>query len=326
MGKFASKLDIESLPVVLNLEIVQAMLEQWNDTYKIENLELLYGGLRNTNYKVKLAGRKEPIILRLYSNDLITFKKEIAILQHIHNEVPVPVPLFTNFQEQQPYAFISYIPDQTLDDVWDNLSKEELLAIFIDLGKILAKVHSFRFPVAGYLDENLRLIKQIKNLGQVYLDDIYSLLLHPKTLSKSQLNFVNPLIKILQNNEELLTTLSLTNRLVHNDFNPKNIRVSQRENKWKVSGIIDWELSFSGSPLIDIGNFLRFEDEMPPQTKDYLIAGYLSGGGNLPSQWRKISLILDLVVMGEWLAKKADKSESFQTAVKICQKTVARLR
>ena len=28
--------------------------------------------------------------------------------------------------------------------------------------------------------------------------------------------------------------------------------------------ILDWEFAISGSPLVDIGNFLRFEDELPP--------------------------------------------------------------
>ena len=133
------------------------------------------------------------------------------------------------------------------------------------------------------------------------------------------------LLKIIKKNEETLRALSLTNRLVHHDFNPKNIMVNQEDNQWQISGIIDWEFSFSASPLIDIGNFLRFEDEMPPETKDYFMTGYLSEGRSLPAEWRKISLILDLVVIGEFLANKEQKPRSFQTGRYVGAKTVEKL-
>lgn len=324
MGKFVNKLDRDASPVLLSLETAQAMLAKWDESCHIEKLELLSGGLRNTNYKVKLTDRKEPLVLRLCPNDLM--RKEIAILQHIQNKVPVPIPLFTDLKAKPPYALISYIPGDTLDNVWDDLSNDELLNLFIDLGKMLAKIHSFRFSGAGYLDEHLTIVQKIDNLGEFYFKEIYSLFTHLKTLHHSELEFVTPLLQIIKKDEEMLRTLSLTNRLVHCDFNPKNIMVNQEDNQWKISGIIDWEFSFSGSPLIDIGNFLRFEDEMPAETKDYFMKGYFSQGRNLPTKWRKISLILDLAVIGEFLGQKEQKPRSFETGGHVGSRTVEKLR
>lgn len=33
---------------------------------------------------------------------------------------------------------------------------------------------------------------------------------------------------------------------------------------WAVAAILDWELAFSGSPLLDVGHFLRYELDATP--------------------------------------------------------------
>lgn len=53
--------------------------------------------------------------------------------------------------------------------------------------------------------------------------------------------------------------------LVHGDFDPANILVDRTEGIWKVTGILDWEFSFSGSALWDIANMLRYAHLMPPE-------------------------------------------------------------
>lgn len=52
--------------------------------------------------------------------------------------------------------------------------------------------------------------------------------------------------------------------LVHADFDPANILVDKINGSWCVSGILDWEFSFSGSVLCDVANMLRYAHEMPP--------------------------------------------------------------
>ena len=39
--------------------------------------------------------------------------------------------------------------------------------------------------------------------------------------------------------------------LVHGDFNNRNTLVNRIGNRWVVSGILDWECAFAGSPLWD---------------------------------------------------------------------------
>ena len=58
-----------------------------------------------------------------------------------------------------------------------------------------------------------------------------------------------------------------------------------RDGRWSVSAVLDWEFAYSGSPLDDVGNMLRFEQ--PPGFAAGFADGFRDGGGDLPLDWRR---------------------------------------
>jgi fructokinase len=92
-------------------------------------------------------------------------------------------------------------------------------------------------------------------------------------------------------------------QLVHSDYNGKNLLAVGGDGRWSISAVLDWEFAFSGSPLTDIGNMLRFRDEHPPGFADGFIAGYRDVGGELPERWREISEALDLYALADFLTR-----------------------
>nr|BFE70411.1 hypothetical protein GCM10020092_037120 [Actinoplanes digitatis] len=55
-----------------------------------------------------------------------------------------------------------------------------------------------------------------------------------------------------------LEVLRGSRRLVHADFNPKNLLVGRDDDgHWRVTAVLDWEFAFSSAPLFDVGNMLR---------------------------------------------------------------------
>jgi fructokinase len=60
--------------------------------------------------------------------------------------------------------------------------------------------------------------------------------------------------------------------------------------------VLDWEFAYSGSPLADLGNVLRFGES--PFTK-----GVLVGFGPLPPCWRETARALDLFSVAEFLTR-----------------------
>jgi fructokinase len=100
-----------------------------------------------------------------------------------------------------------------------------------------------------------------------------------------------------------LTAVAGACQLVHSDYNPKNLLVAQAAGSWSVTAVLDWEFAFSGSPLTDIGNMLRFRHEIPAGFADAFIAGYRAAGGELPPGWRQISEALDLYALADFLTR-----------------------
>ena len=58
----------------------------------------------------------------------------------------------------------------------------------------------------------------------------------------------------------------------------------------------DWEFAYSGSPLADLGNVLRFGETA-------FTNGVLAGFGPLPACWRETARALDLFSVAEFLTR-----------------------
>jgi aminoglycoside phosphotransferase (APT) family kinase protein len=92
-------------------------------------------------------------------------------------------------------------------------------------------------------------------------------------------------------------------QLVHSDYNCKNLLVIERQGRWSISAVLDWEFAFSGSPLTDIGNMLRFGAEYPLGFAGAFISCYREAGGELPLHWREVSEALDLYALADFLTR-----------------------
>ena len=120
----------------------------------------------------------------------------------------------------------------------------------------------------------------------------------------------------------LAASAAAARQLVHSDYNGKNLLAVRRHGRWSVSAVLDWEFAFSGSPLVDIGNMLRFRDAHPPGFGDGFIGGYQDAGGSLPPDWREISEALDLYALADLLTRPPGH-RYFGKAVSVIRKRLA---
>jgi fructokinase len=91
---------------------------------------------------------------------------------------------------------------------------------------------------------------------------------------------------------------------VHSDFGSRNILVREVAGQWTVASVIDWEFAFSGSPLLDLGNFLRYELRQQPLVEPHFSRGFIAGGGILPAEWRRLARVIDLTALCELLTRE----------------------
>jgi hypothetical protein len=90
--------------------------------------------------------------------------------------------------------------------------------------------------------------------------------------------------------------------LVHGDFGKRNLLVRSVAGKWIVAAVLDWELAVSGSPLADLGHFLRYERASRPLVEPHFSDGYFHAGGTLPQNWRQLARLVDVTALCESLA------------------------
>jgi aminoglycoside phosphotransferase (APT) family kinase protein len=99
----------------------------------------------------------------------------------------------------------------------------------------------------------------------------------------------------------VLAELGPQRQLVHGDFGKRNVMVRRTDGRWKVVAILDWEFALSGTPLVDLGRFLRYERKSRPVAEPQFSIGYLEAGGKLPPDWQRLARLIDLTAMTESL-------------------------
>lgn len=188
----------------------------------------------------------------------------------------------------------------------------------MNIGASLAEVHDQKFDTSGFFNEKLEIENQTSNFGLEIADFTISNLSKVSAVQKMGPSLNSQVVALVQKYRSELGKIEETTRLVHFDFNPKNIIVSGDD----VEVILDWEYAASGSPLADIANFFRFEEDYSKGFLNAFIEGYESINGKLPENWNKLIRIIDLASMSNFITRSEKLDASSQTSIKIFKKTV----
>lgn len=264
------------------------------------NVELLAGGLVNSNYRLDLSGG-EALVLRLYDRDDSACAREAALLKLVSGKVPVPAVVHTEprgFGTLPPLMLLTYIDGISLRELKRTLADEDLGPPARVVGQVLARIHDVRFPRPGSLSSALA-------VGRWFVDP-------PNTIPKLIEGLLPRLESALARRVELFIT-ALAPRLaayddeaclVHSDYGSANILLRQSAGRWEVAAVLDWEFAFSGCRFWDLGNLLRYERESRPRFEPHASDGYKEAGGKLPDDWRLLSRAMDLVSLCEMLTRE----------------------
>lgn len=227
-----------------------------------------------------------------------------------------------DFSGPRPFALLEFIEGELLSDSLGSLDAAHLTRVAAEAGTILQAIHSFELGKAGFFDENFVFNPAFQNFGVSFYDYICSNLENGRVRERLGEALAERALECVRAKREVYRSIRNSTRLIHCDYNLKNVLIRKVGSAWKVSGILDWEFAIGGSPLVDIGNFLRFEDELPPGFSDSFIGGYASGAIGLPSNWREVARLLDLAAMVNFLDNEGESPKSFPTAVSVSARTV----
>jgi aminoglycoside phosphotransferase (APT) family kinase protein len=261
-------------------------------------------GLRNTNFKLRLDSSPDPIVLRMFEHDASLCQKEIDLYRLIHGSVSVPELIYAQpdgFEDLPAFTLARYVDGISFLDLKRAGDSEAIAQAAFSAGETLAAIGSTSFAKPGWLGPGPAVGAPLlagKNPTPAFVD-----LCLTSTILRERmpLNLRDRVSALIWSWAPALASLDNETRLVHGDFNRRNVVVRRIAGKWAVAAVLDWEFAISGSPLADVGNFLRYERVSRPVAEPHFSNGYLHGGGALPEDWRPLARLLGLAAVCESL-------------------------
>lgn len=321
MLDYNTKFDRRESTSALDEQEIRGLVRSHLGGSEIESVSVLTGGFVNSNYHLVLRDHRS-LVLRITarSGDL---KKELRVLKHVQGAVRVPAVVAEDFSGAHPFALLEFIEGALLSGSLGSLDAVDLTRVAFEAGISLQAIHSFDLGKAGFFDENFVFDPAFENFGGGLYEYICSSLASGRVRERLGENLAAQALECVGGKRDQYWSIPSSTRLIHTDYNLKNILIRKVGSVWKVAGVLDWEFAMAGSPLVDIGNFLRFEDELPPGFSEAFIKGYLSNSISLPGNWREVARLFDLAAMVNFLDSKEETPKSFRTAVSVIAKTVA---
>lgn len=298
---------------------------------RIAATEILSGGLINTNIKIEFSSHQPPVVLRLYRGGADICLKERAVLELVRPVVPVPEVIRVEpdgLNGSGPFSILGFVNGVTFQQLKRTKDVEAIHQAAASVGETLAGIGRFTFPKPGRLEIDNEL-----SVGARYMarpDPVPQLLdsfLESKQLQQRiDASLQRQLHNLIWSWADRLRAFDNDSHLVHCDFGNRNILVDSVEGRWHVSAILDWEFALSGSPLLDVGNFLRYETSDNPLREPYFSRAFVESGGILPDDWRPITLVLDLTALVECLTHESLPDDVADEILQLIESTLNRLK
>jgi aminoglycoside phosphotransferase (APT) family kinase protein len=320
MLDYSTKFDRREPATVFDDKRIRELVSSRLNGSEIQSVSLLTGGFMNSNYRLRLRDNTS-LVLRIAARGA-NLKKELSVLRHVQGRVPVPTVIAEDFFGLHAFALIEFIEGTLLSDSLGLLDAADLTNVAAEAGAALRGIHSFDLGKTGFFDENFVFNPAFENFGGGLHHYICSNLSAGRVRERLGETLAERALEQVRAKREVYWSVPNSTRLIHCDYNLKNILIRKVGSVWKIAGVLDWEFAMAGSPLVDIGNFLRFEDELPPGFSESFIKGYLSSSISLPDNWRNVARLLDLAAMVNFLDSEEETNKSFRTAVSVIAKTV----
>lgn len=285
-------------------EDMVAMVETLAPNQELQAWKKLSGGLSHATFKILLP--EGPCIVRLSNHNSTNLYKEQALAQCLQEHIPVAQIFHVAQVEHGVAALMEMRHGITLSTLISlGIDDHTLGMLAREAARILVRLQAHTFARSGILNSTLNIEQHFDEKDHL-------------TFSLTCLS--NPCVQQVLGNvicdqiEELLLRLghllgpSHTPHLVHADFDPANLLVTQTNDTWHISTVLDWEYAFAGSYHQDMANWLRWAPQMPPIYGREFLNELGAHGVNLDEESMNTVALLDLSALLDLLARSTPES------------------
>src|SRR5262245_55510943 len=318
--------DDRCLPLVaVDFDQIRVLLSPVLKGAAITGVDRVEDGLKNTIYRVTLADRGSSLCLRIFAAGQLQWEKERKILTHVSGSLPVPDILLAECGGNSfsyPYLVYRWIEGITLDECRRNLQPAAFSSLAEPLARLVVGVA--RFSLAGVLNGKPEYVHACSSSIKAMLVETEEMLCRGLARARLGGELADALWRRLEANAARLVDFDRYACLVHGDFGGRNILVAPaNDDKWGVSGLIDWEDSYHGSPLWDVGRLFRYARRYSPNFLERFERDYRSAGGTLPENWWRIARLLDSTRLVEILNEERELPVVFAECRELIEAVVA---
>jgi len=271
---------------------------------RVAAIEPLGDGLRNANFKLDLEAPRASLVLRIYEHDASICRKELDLIRLVAGSVPVPEVIHAEprgFEDLPPLVLVRFVEGITFRELKLSGGTRSISEAAYSAGETLAAIGRAAFPQPGWLAAGPAVGAPLMEGADPAPRFVDSCLASANLQPRMPPDLRDRVHAMVWSCAPELARLGDEARLVHGDFGKRNLLVRSIEGRWRVAAVLDWEFAVSGSPLADLGHFLRYERASRPLAEPHFSAGYLDGGGVLPHDWRHLARLIDLTALCESL-------------------------
>lgn len=285
----------------------------------------LTAGLRNANFKVRLDARDGWIVVRIYEHDASLCQKEIDLLRVVGATVPVPEVIFAEpagLDGLPPFLLMQYVEGISFHDLKRSGDHEAIAQAAFSVGETLAAIGRITLPKSGWLAPGPMVTTPLLDGADPTPRFVDLCLASPNLQRRMAAELRDRVSALLWSRAPQLAELDSQTSLVHGDFGKRNLLVRCDNGRWSVAAVLDWKFAISGTPLADLGHFLRYERATRPCAEPHFSRGYLHAGGTLPENWRLIARLVDLTALCKSLTHDELPDEVVAELVELIRATV----
>lgn len=238
-------------------ESIARMVELFFSPFHMKHCRELTEGYFNVAYEICLDNGKEVIlkIAPLKEMRVMTYEKnimfaEVEVMKRVRQAGGIPVPAVVDYDDScticaSPYFFMDKLEGRSLHAERGSLTADQIADIYTEVGRINRRINEISCPCFGYPGQ-----KAFQ--GEAWFP-VFQKMLEAgiEDARNGDVDLKIPIDRLrsrLQQDKAIFEEVTQP-RLVHWDCWDGNIFVKDGQ----VEGIIDWERSLWGDPLMEVG-------------------------------------------------------------------------
>ena len=219
-----------------------------------------------SNYLVKITSGDKCYIVKLYKLSYL-FNAELITLLKYQGQIKIPKIVYyeeKTYNGEWDWIMYEYVEGESLLDIKGQLKAVDFYNLFFEIGSELRSFHNLEISYQPNRQEWSNFAKQIIQKTELNYNCLGE---------KKGAIFFQRVIQFLRQHYSLLDRQD-NYSLVIKDFTDKHIIVDQKEQKWILAGIIDFEQTIYSNRFIDFVclyiNYLLCDSQM----ERYFLKGY----------------------------------------------------